>query len=74
VAVDDGARLFLVSNSFIEELDTRTGRFTRLMTAAEELAPGKRGLIGAALDRAAGALLFCNLSGNCVFRLRGIQL
>jgi hypothetical protein len=69
---DDGERVFVVCTTFVAVLDLRTDKTTTLTTALSSLALSFAS--GAAVDRAARALLFCSRSGQKIMRMTGIQL
>jgi hypothetical protein len=71
---DDGVRVFVVHLSGIAEIDTRTGVVGELAAfpVPQVARSSVIGVGGAAIDRAAGPLLFANHQRNCIQRLVGI--
>src|SRR5688572_1173402 len=75
---DDGVRVFVVCTHSVMELETQSGQVTTLFEPVDEHAerpPGALGFAtGAAIERASGALVVCDQSGQCVVRVTGIRL
>jgi hypothetical protein len=71
VAVDGGARVFVMCRTTVVELDRRTGTGTPLtMSQGLSLAHA----CGLVVDRAAGALLCCDRTLHRVMRLCGVRV
>jgi hypothetical protein len=83
---EDGARLFVVAQHFIEVMDTRTGVFTTLVRAIRSAlstgpvtsdpatSSGVHCVIGCLLDQATRSLILSDAAANRIVRLRSIEV